>query len=165
MGGGLEGDYPTAAAHLDRALALFRELGESWTCAQVLHLLGEIAQRTGDLPHAGRCYRESLLLAHQMGDKAAVALVLQDRSARLPVPKATMTMLPACLLLQAHTSGGRDLVLHTWPALRMGRKASPRSAPAWATSLFAACWAQGQAMALPQAVEFAGAAGVSGPQR
>ena len=153
---GLQGLYPTAAAQLERALALFRELEEPWTCAQALHLLGEVAQRTGDLPHAGRCYRESLLLAHQMGDKAAVALVLQQVGtlvfARGQAEDAARLFAAAAA---HHLAGGAIFYTLAGPAERAQSIAQVRTA--LGDELFAACWAQGEAMALPQAVALAAA--------
>ncbi len=148
---GLVGDYPAAAAYLDRALALFREQEESWTCAAALHLLGAVAQCRGDLPHAGNCYRESLLLADQMGDKAAVALVLQQVGT---LACAQGLSEDAARLFAAaaahHLADGAIFYTLASPAERSHSIAQVRTA--LGDELFAACWAQGQAMALPQAV-------------
>jgi DNA-binding CsgD family transcriptional regulator len=169
---GLQGDYAAAAAHLDKAVALQRQREESWTLAQALHLSGQVAQRSGDLLHAGRCYRESLLLADQIGDKAAVAAVLRQLAALAHAQGQYEDSVRLLAAAEAHHPAG-CAINYTLdnPAERSQLAAAARTT--LGEELFATCWAQGQTVAPQQALVLAVGAGgageaapsISGPYR
>lgn len=152
----LQGDYAAAAVHLRKALALFRELEESWTTALALHLLGEIAQRTGDLPHAGRCLGESLLLAHRVGDKAAVGLILQDVGALACIQGCYADTARLFAAADAHHLAGA-MLFYTLAGAEDRSQTLALARAGLGEESFSALWAQGHAMTLPRAVEFAAA--------
>jgi predicted ATPase/DNA-binding CsgD family transcriptional regulator len=162
---GLRGDYAAALGFLEQAVPIFRELNESWTLAQALLLTGEVARCSGDRLRAGRCYRESVTLAHQVGDRAATALVLQQIGT-LACDQGHNGLghcEDAARLLAAaeahHIAGGSMAYTLAGPAERSHTIARTRMR--LGEELFPACWAQGQAMALPQAVALAAAVAVS----
>jgi non-specific serine/threonine protein kinase len=59
---------PAARGQLEAALALARELGDSWALAWTLHLLGRVAYFDGDAATARRLGEESLAVAREIGD-------------------------------------------------------------------------------------------------
>jgi len=70
---GQQGDDATALAYFEQALAIRRGKVEKWMVAETLNLMGEVFQRQGKLEQAYKYYTEGLVLAHEVGDKAAIA--------------------------------------------------------------------------------------------
>lgn len=73
-----QGDYAIATAHCDRALALYREAGDTAGMAAVLNNLGHVARATGDHPHARSLYEHSLELRRGLRDARGMAASLNN---------------------------------------------------------------------------------------
>jgi hypothetical protein len=63
-----------ARPYLDKALAVVRRTGERRQLGMVQLLLGQVSVAAGDLAEARRLGEESLLLFHELGDSADVAV-------------------------------------------------------------------------------------------
>ena len=72
----LRDDYPSAAASLTQAIALYGELGNRPGQAYALDHLGMVQQRTGDYPAALASRQQALALARGSGDRLAGAVAL-----------------------------------------------------------------------------------------
>lgn len=72
------GDYISAQATCEEALALFRALGQSYGLSQALNFLGDLARLQGDYATAAAHYRESLPLARQAGVRSDIASLLHN---------------------------------------------------------------------------------------
>jgi tetratricopeptide (TPR) repeat protein len=84
-----QGDLDTARAHLDEALARFRELGNARGAANALENLGTVAVASEDLSAALTHYRESLRLFQELDDARGmtrclerVATIMEQRGLR-----------------------------------------------------------------------------------
>jgi len=74
----LTGDHPAAAASLQRALALFGDLGDLHGQAYALNALGVVQQETGDYPAAAASQRRALALFREIGHRLGRAYALND---------------------------------------------------------------------------------------
>jgi len=74
----IEGDYPTARARYERALALAREAQDTRRVAVTLNNLGAAAKEQGDYATARGYYEESLVLKRELGDRWSIALTLSN---------------------------------------------------------------------------------------
>jgi tetratricopeptide (TPR) repeat protein len=72
------GDYASAQAACEEALALFRALGQPYGLSQALNFLGDLARLQGDYATAAAHYRESLPLARQAGVRSDIASLLHN---------------------------------------------------------------------------------------
>jgi len=70
------GDYARARATGEKALAMFRELGDLWGAAEALNRLGLTAWEQGDPDAAVRLHEESLQLREAMNDAAGMGASL-----------------------------------------------------------------------------------------
>ncbi len=62
------GQVPQAVDHLERALALYRQVGDRSLQAATLNNIGVVNWRHGDLATAADCFRRALDLYHELGD-------------------------------------------------------------------------------------------------
>lgn len=149
------GDDATASAHLEQALALQRALGEQWTMTFTVNLLGEVVQRRGELARADSLYREGLVLAHSVGDRASLAHVLQQVAglALAAGHDQQAARLFAAAAGQAVPGGGTVFYTLASPGERSA--ALERVGARLGKDVFAACWAEGQALTPAQAVDYA----------
>jgi len=73
-----QGDYAIAAARCDRALALYREAGDTAGMATALNNLGHVARAMGDHPRARSLYEHSLELRRDLRDVRGMAASLNN---------------------------------------------------------------------------------------
>jgi tetratricopeptide (TPR) repeat protein len=143
-------DYPAARAYCEESLAVAREIGDKRVIAIALYNLGGVALHGGD--HAASCSlrQESLVIRHELGDRVGVAECLEgladaagqtERAARLLGAAQALRDALGAPVAPAVESGHQDDVAAVRTAL--GKEA------------FAAAWAEGQSMALEQAVQYA----------
>ena len=71
-------EYTEATASADRALVLWRQLGDAEGITRCLNLLGITAMLAGDFDRAGAWLAEALPLARTLGESQVIALVLND---------------------------------------------------------------------------------------
>jgi predicted ATPase/DNA-binding SARP family transcriptional activator len=146
-------DREAARPLLEERLAISRELGDLDFLVHALGALGHLARDEGDYPHAQAYYTESLSLRQQAGFAMATAQSLEDLGAlagRMQQPERAVRLLGAaeafCETLGAHPPV--TIAAEYEHAEAAGRAALGEAA-------FAAAWAEGRAMALEQAVEYA----------
>lgn len=72
------GDHRAAQGSLEQSLAVFRELGDLWTVAQVVIDLGLVALHQGDTAAARARYEQGVALARTIGDRGLLALALNN---------------------------------------------------------------------------------------
>jgi tetratricopeptide (TPR) repeat protein len=70
---GLRGDYERATAWHEAALALRRELGDTWGVAHSLTNLGDVASDQGVYERAATLYEEGLTLRQELQDRWGIA--------------------------------------------------------------------------------------------
>ncbi|MBA2534361.1 MAG: response regulator transcription factor [Rubrobacter sp.] len=150
----LEGDYEQAAALCEEAEALFRERGYKGHLEFVLDNLGWAALLGGDHERARTSFEESLTLCMELGDRLVAAASLEgmacmsgakgasERAARL---FGAAEALREALGDHQHTPEEEAL---SEPYLAMAR--SRLDEAAWQ-----AAWAEGRAMPMEQAIEYA----------
>jgi predicted ATPase/DNA-binding CsgD family transcriptional regulator len=152
---GQQGDDATAYALFEKALAIRRGLDTKWTVVETLNLLGEVLQRQGKLEQAGRHYAESLVLAREVGDKTQMALLLQH----LATIAQTQTQVQRAVRLSSVAAALRTVasgnVLHTLVDPAEQERGLARLHTLLGEEVFATLWAEGQAMGLEQAIEYA----------
>jgi tetratricopeptide (TPR) repeat protein len=148
-----EGDATQAHSLFQEALTLRRELGDRAGVATSLAHLGNLASVQGDHERAVLLYKEVLDLLRTIGDRAATAVCLEglatvsvaegrlDRATRLHGAAATLRW--------------GTFVLNVWDegVARDRQIAAVRAA--LGDEVFAAAWAEGQAMTLEQAIAYA----------
>jgi non-specific serine/threonine protein kinase len=147
------GDREAARPLLEERLAISRELGDPDFLVHALGALGHLARDEGDYPRAHSYYTESLSLRHQAGFAMATAQSLEDLGSlagRMQQPERAIRLLGAaeafCESLGAHPPVA--IAAEYEHALTAGRAALGETA-------FAAVWAEGRAMALDRAVDYA----------
>ncbi|MFB7467144.1 BTAD domain-containing putative transcriptional regulator [Streptomyces sp. NPDC056224] len=64
-----------ASRDADESLALFRELGDAWGCAEALSARAESREKRGEYGPAARDYREAIAYAERLGAKAQVTVL------------------------------------------------------------------------------------------
>jgi predicted ATPase/DNA-binding SARP family transcriptional activator len=147
------GDFALARSIYEECLPVWRELRSQVQVAWVLHGIGYVAYRQGDFPVACSRLAESLTLFREMDYTGGLVRTL-DRLGGLAVARGDMER--ACRLLAAAASqraatGGRTALAP--PQEFEGDVAAVRSN--LNPEAFAAAWAEGQAMTLAQAIEYA----------
>jgi tetratricopeptide (TPR) repeat protein len=147
------GDYERAAAVLEEALALFRELGDKRNIAYVLGNLGGLAYRQGDYERAAVLHTEALVLFRELGDKGDIANSL--------MLLAKVAQRQGSYERAAHLFGAAEALREVVgvPVESYERAEYESSLTAARAELgeaaFAAAWAEGRALALEQAISHA----------
>ena len=148
-----QGDYATARASYQESLRLCRACGLKRGMAISLANLGHLSLIEGDLTAARVQYFESLMLIHDSGNKQTIAACLvgcanfalatgqAERATKIcGVVAALLQAMKACLV-----SSEREIHEHVVTALRAQLDAAA----------FSKAWAEGQAMTMEQAIEYA----------
>jgi DNA-binding NarL/FixJ family response regulator len=164
-------DYRRARAALEEQLTLAEELGVTGDTADSLEKLGKAAYFQGDYRDAHLLYQRSLSLFQGLGDKMGIALCLMDLAGVMVVARTEdrgratddgLKVIPARLL------GAAQVLLET-----VGFQLAPEDRElfndyiaALRTQLgeqtFAEAWAEGQAMTIDKAIEYAQAVAAPG---
>jgi tetratricopeptide (TPR) repeat protein/DNA-binding XRE family transcriptional regulator len=77
----ITGNHQQAAAALDQALTIYRDLGDDLGRANTLSELGVVRRITGDYPQAAAVMDEALAIYRDLGDRLGQARVLSDLGA------------------------------------------------------------------------------------
>ncbi len=150
-----QGDFSAARSLLEESLAIRRQLGDKQGMAMTGANLGVIALRQGDYAAARSLFKESLTIDRDLGDKRGISSQLEvfgllaaaqghaERAARLlGVAEALREAIGAPLSISARALFDYDRYLARVRAA-LGREA------------LATVWAEGRAMTLEQAIEYA----------
>lgn len=165
-----QGDYARATALLEESLELRRELKDNWGIAASLGSLGWVELLRGDLEQAFTTLKESLKLRRDMGDKGGIAWCL-ERLAEValteglhesPSPhyedlRRATRLFAAAACVRAPLGSTIDLVDQPEHERQLAllRTQLDNNAGSARIGLFETAWAEGQAMNLEQAVEYA----------
>jgi predicted ATPase/class 3 adenylate cyclase len=148
-----QGDYTLARSLQEESLALRRQAGDKPGIANSLYGLGSVAGRQGDHSAARALLEQSLALQREVGDQRGIAACLEGVAR---VSSAEGSPERAARLLGA-AAARRDAVGASLPpAERAAYERIVATVRAYLEpAVFAAAWAEGQAMSLEQAVAYA----------
>jgi predicted ATPase/transcriptional regulator with XRE-family HTH domain/Tfp pilus assembly protein PilF len=148
-----QGDYAAAGALYEESLAIGRALGETWAIAGVLGNLGYAAHRQGDVGRARQLYAESLRISRAVGARQEMAIALAGLGA---VAGAARQPVKGARLLGAVETLLAALGLALTPEDRAAYEQGVAAARAQLdNAAFAQAWAEGGALGLDQAIEYA----------
>jgi len=161
----MQGNYERAAPLYEESLALQRVLGDKPGMAYALTNLGNVAQKQGDGERAAVLFGESLALSQAMGNKlcmaeslaglATVACMQAPRSAGARRAARLCGVVAALrVAINAPLSAADQFEFDATLSVAQQELGKERSASAWA---------EGQAMAIEQAIAYALDAGISEP--
>jgi predicted ATPase/DNA-binding XRE family transcriptional regulator len=147
------GNQARAESLLDESLILLRDLSDSWGMAQALDGLGRLALDRGDGRRSEALHQESLRLYRDIGHKVGISGCLDD----LAVVAVALREGERAVRLLAAAEAIRSAIGASLPSPRLVvRERTIASARAMlGEQAFAAAWAEGQAMSLERAVEYA----------
>ena len=152
----LRGDLQAARPLLEERLALCRKSGGSGRLIHALGGLGHLERDEGNYARARALYRESLLLRQELGHQIAVAQSLEDFAV---LARRERHAERAVRLLGAEEAFCETLGARPPVAVRTEyERTVAEGRAALGEAAFAAAWAEGRAMALDQALEYALAA-------
>jgi tetratricopeptide (TPR) repeat protein len=148
-----QGRYAEARTWQEEALALRREVGDRWAVANSLNNLGNVVRAQGDYAAARAFYRESLLTNRELGDRWGLAYLLEDMgglAAWQSHAERAMRLIGAAAALRdeirAPLSAAEQAKLErALEPIRLEMDETARSA----------LHAEGRAMSLEQAIEYA----------
>ena len=154
-----QGDFAAASSAYLSSLAIFKEIGHQGGAAIALSNLGNVASARGDYRAAHEFYEKSLAISQTLGDKRGIAHLLEsfanlavmqsqpERAARLGGAAGVLRKgvdAPLSPIENAKVQHTLDLVRAALPPPDFDTK-----------------WAEGQAMALDEAMAYAIADGIS----
>jgi predicted ATPase/DNA-binding SARP family transcriptional activator/Tfp pilus assembly protein PilF len=149
-----EEDCPAARAAFEESLSLFRDVGDPRGIAISLTNLGSVVYRQGDAASARRCLEESLSIKQELGEKRGLAVLLEEfaglAASRGEAERAAR--LYAAVEALADEIGART-PLSDFRAHHARCVASVRAV--LGERRRASAWAEGRAMTLEQAIEYA----------
>jgi hypothetical protein len=152
----IQGDYGRAVTLHEEALALRRVLGDRWGIANSLGNLGAVAHVLGDYGRAAALLVESLLLSREIGARELTAENLES----LTWVAARVQPQYAARVGGAAESMRAALGMPLPADERIGHEEAVQAMrAALCEETFAACWAEGRALPLQEAVALAVAYG------
>jgi predicted ATPase/DNA-binding SARP family transcriptional activator len=149
----LQGDPDRAMALLEEDEALVHGMADRWARIHPLGGLGHVVLELGDLRWATALYQESLRLRREVGDPFAIAQSLEDLAVvavRQGLERRAARLLGAaeaqCAAISTSPPAASPPAYDRTVAAARG---------ALGEQVFAAAWAEGRAMSLDQAAEYA----------
>jgi non-specific serine/threonine protein kinase len=147
-----QGDCGAARAFSEEGLPLFRALGNKEGAAGTLMNLGGVAREQGDYPVARSLFEECLAIFRELGQREGIVRGLGG----LAVVAAAHGQPERAARLFGAAEGLREGIGAPLPrADRAEHRSITAVRAALGEEAFAAAWAEGRAMGLPQAVEYA----------
>jgi tetratricopeptide (TPR) repeat protein len=148
-----QGDYAAARSLWEESLSIYREVGSRWGIANVLHSLGYQACRQGDFALARSLYQESLGIQRELGDKREISSLLDGLAELNAIQEQEEE---AARLWGAAERLREEIGSPLVPDERDGYDRNVAEARTKVSEeAFSAAWAQGRAMVMEQAVEYA----------
>jgi tetratricopeptide (TPR) repeat protein len=158
-----QGSYEGATELLEESLALRREVGDTWGIAASFGTLAWVALRQGDLKRATTLLAESLQLRRELGDVGGVGWCL-EKLAEIALTTGQQKSAPRGVedFRRAARLFGASEALRAPVNSKIALVDQPEYERQVALirdrlekTTFAAAWAEGQAMAMDQAIEYA----------
>jgi tetratricopeptide (TPR) repeat protein len=157
MMAGLAGDYATARGLADDSVRRHRELGDAFGLVDALSELGRATRELGEFDTARSCFLEALEGLAPVGYRTAVAITLDNLAAlenRLGHHLRALRLAGAAEALTESAGGQVPREFADLPDLRQAARA------AHPDNLIARAWAEGRAMNLAEAVDYARRSGL-----
>jgi predicted ATPase/DNA-binding SARP family transcriptional activator/Tfp pilus assembly protein PilF len=145
-----QGQRDEGTARLEQGLALARELGDKRWTAILLGRLGEIILAKEETARARELFAQSMRLAHECADRTSIVLAL-DGLAKVSVRQNQVERAARLFGAVDAQRGAMGVVLA--PPERVERARYLERVQA--TTIFATAWAEGKAMSLEQAIQYA----------
>jgi non-specific serine/threonine protein kinase len=148
-----EGDYAAAQALQTESLQIKRQLGEKRGLAFSVWSLGKVAQAQGDYASARSLYAEAIMIMRQVADKGGMPFLL-EAFGYLAVVEGYFQR-GACLLGAAEV--WREITGSALPPISQADHERDMAdiQVQLGVEAFATAWAEGRAMTLEQAIEYA----------
>jgi tetratricopeptide (TPR) repeat protein len=162
MMAGLAGDYVAARNLADESVRLHRELGDAFGLVDALSELGRATRELGEFDTARSCFLETLQGLAPIGYRTAIAITLDNLAAlenRLGHHIRALRLAGAADAL-TESAGGR--VPPEFADLPDPRQAARAFHP---EERIAATWAEGRAMTLDEAIDYARQSASDGEKR
>jgi tetratricopeptide (TPR) repeat protein len=162
MMAGLAGDYVAARNLADESVRLHRELGDAFGLVDALSELGRATRELGEFDTARSCFLETLQGLAPIGYRTTIAITLDNLAAlenRLGHHIRALRLAGAADAL-TESAGGR--VPPEFADLPDPRQAARAFHP---EERIAATWAEGRAMTLDEAIDYARQSASDGEQR
>ncbi len=148
-----QGDYASARAFYGESLTIFREIGDRSGIAESLINLGNVACSQGDYVAARSFYEESLTIRKETGDRRGIAESLEafaGLAAKLGAPRQATVLWGAAEALREEI--GSPLEQEEQARYDQDVAAARQ---ALGDDAFAMDWAEGRAMSMEQAIQYA----------
>jgi predicted ATPase/class 3 adenylate cyclase len=149
----MQGDYAAARPLYEESLGLFGEVGDNWVGAVAIFNIGQVAHREGDDKRAEELYAQALSIFREVGDRRQLASALwgfggaagtsgrPERGARLlGAAEALREVIGSVLEPEDQIEYDRDVSIIRD---QMSQEACAKA------------WAEGRAMSMEQAIEYA----------
>jgi non-specific serine/threonine protein kinase len=146
-----QADYGRAAAFFEKCLSLSREVGDKYVIAMELRNLGYLALTQREYRRAATLAKESLTLCKEVGPRWLTEVCLRDLAI---VACAAGSYGQAARLFGAAEASREFLERYLTERAHHDRGVAEAKAQL-GESTFAECWAEGRAMTLAQALEYA----------
>ena len=144
-------EYGRAAAFFEKSLSLSREVGDKYLIAMELRNLGYVALTQGEYPWAATLQKESLTLCKEVGPRWLMEVCVRDLAI---VACAAGSYEQAARLFGAAEASREFLERYLMERALLDRRVAEAKAQL-GESTFEECWAEGRAMTLAQALEYA----------
>jgi predicted ATPase len=148
-----QGDYAGARARLEEAVMLQREVGDKYYIANALNNLGNVTRAQGDYEATRQLYTESLLINRELGDGWQLAYVIEDIGGLA----ALQGQAERALKLVGAASALREEIgapLSPAEQTKLERTLEP-ARQALTEVMQEQAWAEGRALSLEEAIEYA----------
>ena len=148
----LQGDQERAGALGEQSLALSRKTGDKGAMARSLSVLGRVALRQGNVEEAVAKFHESLVLFQELGERLGIIQTLEQ----LGIVAAASAPIQGARLLGAAIGVRESIGAPLPPYERTEHDTAIAQVRAVLDhDIFSAAWAEGRAMTLERAVEYA----------
>jgi tetratricopeptide (TPR) repeat protein len=149
------GDHAAATRLNERALRLARETGNTIGVYTALYHLASLAQLRGDLEQAARHFREALVLSAGIGDRGSTCHGLEGMAALASRAGCFVRAARVWGAAEALLESGEPVVLTHAPDRSVVDSAMAHARAGLGQEAFEEAWAQGRALTLERAIEYA----------
>jgi tetratricopeptide (TPR) repeat protein len=163
----IQGHTRRAGTMFEESVALFREVDDTWGIASALFRMAMVALDEGAYPQVGTYLVESLIRLRELGERWQIVNTLEVLSCLAAVQGQQLEDMQPSLLRSARIFGATERLRETLsaPVLPSEQHFYERGVAILHAHLDAAtlaAWAEGRAMTLEQAIEYALSEGVVG---
>jgi predicted ATPase/DNA-binding CsgD family transcriptional regulator len=150
-----QGDHERAKRLAERGLAISREIGERQATTSALYTLAILAQTEGEDERARNLFEEGLMLSAELGNEADVAHCLEGLASIYGAEGKIVRAARLWGVEEALLEKLEDAVYTYVPDRTLHRSQVATARSQLDKGTWTAAWAEGRAMSLEQAVEYA----------